>query len=439
MKFQLDWSGPVDVQLPEEALNCAQRDRSDFGGVTLKSATIIKFPQYFNGFESLENREFDNWVKLHYPIISLLGNQLNFSMNVSFIDFYGWESPNGSFDGLMGLLQREEIDLAATGFFMRKDRMAISEYTAETVFVRTAIIFKQPTLSSVSNIFILPFSQLVWISCGCLTVLVGIILAVEYILSKKIYSNPYKEVHATPADLVTMVLSTVCQQGTELNPLSLPSRITVFLFSLFAFFLYTSYSANIVALLQSTAPVIKTLSDLTKSHLKFKVYTERYNEEYFNEAVDKDIIDLYELKVKPQGKDAYCTPKEGVALMRTGKYAFNGETNTIYKFISDTFEEDEKCSLSEMKLFTLPVLSVPVVKRSGHRELVTRKLAWQKETGLMSRIESDWLAPKPECGSNGSGFVNVGLADFLPALLVFLYGVAVTSAVFIVELIFYYR
>lgn len=48
---------------------------------------------------------------------------------------YGWET-NGSFDGLMGLLQREEIDFGATGFFMRKDRMKVSDFSAETFYVR---------------------------------------------------------------------------------------------------------------------------------------------------------------------------------------------------------------------------------------------------------------------------------------------------------------
>ncbi|XP_073983847.1 ionotropic receptor 75d isoform X2 [Rhodnius prolixus] len=438
MQFQLDWSGSKKLPLPEIVPRCEYRKRSNFGGITMKSASIIKFPDFFKGFESLDYREVDTWAKMHFPMMVLLTEQLNFIQNITITDLYGWET-NGSFDGLMGLLQREEIDFGATGFFMRKDRMKVSDFSAETFYVRTAITFKQPTLSSVSNIFVLPFSKLVWIAGASLTLLVAVILASEYFLTKKISIYPYKEKHAATADLITMVMSTVCQQGTELNPISLPSRITVFLFSLFAFFLYTSYSANIVALLQSSAPVIKTINDLTKSHLKFKVQNDIYNEIYFKEAVDKAIIDLYKVKVKPQGKEAYCSPDIGVKYMRTGTYAYDGETNLIYKFISDTFEEDEKCSLSEMDLFYLPALAVPVVKRSGHREHLTRMMSWQREVGMFSRIKSVWLAPKPQCGSNGSGFVNVGLADFLPALLVFVYGAAVTTGLFILEILFHYR
>lgn len=66
----------------------------------------------------------------------------------------------------------------------------------------------------------LPFSKLVWIAGASLTLLVAVILASEYFLTKKISIYPYKEKHAATADLITMVMSTVCQQG-KLEKMSL--------------------------------------------------------------------------------------------------------------------------------------------------------------------------------------------------------------------------
>lgn len=46
-------------------------------------------------------------------------------------------------------------------------------------------------------------------------------------------------------------------------------------------FLFTSFSANIVALLQSSSNSIQTLEDLLNSKLEFGVQNETYNRHYF--------------------------------------------------------------------------------------------------------------------------------------------------------------
>lgn len=47
------------------------------------------------------------------------------------MDDYGYLT-NGSFDGLMGLLQRDEVDFAATGLIIRHSRFIAVQFTAET-------------------------------------------------------------------------------------------------------------------------------------------------------------------------------------------------------------------------------------------------------------------------------------------------------------------
>lgn len=44
-----------------------------------------------------------------------------------------------------------------------------------------------------------------------------------------------------------------------------------------------------------------------------------------------------------------------------------------YQLISDTFTEKEKCGLSEMQLFPIPILALPLVKHSGYRDIIAQK------------------------------------------------------------------
>lgn len=50
-------------------------------------------------------------------------------------------------------------------------------------------------------------------------------------------------------------------------------------------FLYTSYAANIVALLQSSSSQIKTLDDLLHSRIAFGVHDTVFNRYYFSVRV----------------------------------------------------------------------------------------------------------------------------------------------------------
>lgn len=55
--------------------------------------------------------------------------------NLRQVDAYG-EERNGSFDGLVGRLQRYEIELGIASVFMRADRWRVLHYCAETLELR---------------------------------------------------------------------------------------------------------------------------------------------------------------------------------------------------------------------------------------------------------------------------------------------------------------
>lgn len=66
----------------------------------------------------------------------------------------------------------------------------------------------------------------------------------------------------------------------NLNTVSI--RVAIFVLFLTAVFLFTSYSASIVALLQSPSDSIKTIKDLVESSMTFSAQITPYGEIYFN-------------------------------------------------------------------------------------------------------------------------------------------------------------
>lgn len=57
-------------------------------------------------------------------------------VNLTFALDYGWNYGNGTFSGLIGNLQRGEIDFTAAGALMRGDRMDIADLTVGTFLTR---------------------------------------------------------------------------------------------------------------------------------------------------------------------------------------------------------------------------------------------------------------------------------------------------------------
>lgn len=63
------------------------------------------------------------------------------------------------------------------------------------------------------------------------------------------------------------------------------------------------------------------------------------------------------------------------------------------------------------------------------------RLRWQREVSLVNREDRKWIPQKPKCESGVGGFVSIGLTECRYAFGIFGYGIALSFAVFLTELI----
>ncbi|CAG9785360.1 unnamed protein product [Diatraea saccharalis] len=393
--------------------------------------TVITQPQHFKSWTDLTTRHIEPFPKVTYPIMILCAEDLNFRYNLQQVDLYGSEH-NGAFDGAAGLLQRGEVEMGFSSLFMRADRFNVLHFVAETLELRASFIFRQPPQSSGNNVFLLPFSRGVWACSAAVFLMVAGSLAA---LSFRLIRADPTLAQLTPAEVCTFTVGTICQQGSYLNPSTVSVRI-VMLFTLFAaFFIFTSYSAKIVAILQTPSDAIQTIDDLARSPFTLGVENTTYKHIYFSESNDPATQRLYRHKLLPLGDRAYLSVVDGVNRLRTDMFAFQAEETSAHDIISKTFTEREKCGLKHIQAFKLPMVSVPVRRLSGYRELLAARLRWQREVGLMDRWRRVWLVERARClASNDSGFVNVRLADVWPAVQVLMSGMILATLLLIAEL-----
>lgn len=85
----------------------------------------------------------------------------------------------------------------------------------------------------------------------------------------------------------------------------------------FLLFMYTSYTANIVSLLQATSKSIRTLEDLLNSKMDFGVMDTPYQRWYSSTVVGATRRAIYEKKIAPPNEPAnFVNQTYGVARLR---------------------------------------------------------------------------------------------------------------------------
>ncbi|KAI5692974.1 hypothetical protein M8J75_005100 [Diaphorina citri] len=191
-------------------------------------------------------------------------------------------------------------------------------------------------------------------------------------------------------DVHTYVLTSNFSSGLDKVPNSASGRLTVLVTSITCLFLVTAYAANIVVLIQTPSSLINTVTDLANSPFTVKLHEFQHNRAFLRVALE----------------------------------------NFAYFYIKQTWREEEKCGLSELRAFPRRYMVLPVHKQSGYCDLFAQKYILFREVGLIRQATQQWLGTKPECRSgNAAQFVSIGITEFVPALKIY----AVALLVFIGE------
>uniref|UniRef100_A0A182X3P9 Uncharacterized protein n=1 Tax=Anopheles quadriannulatus TaxID=34691 RepID=A0A182X3P9_ANOQN len=386
--------------------------RQNFHKFQLRASLVILHNETLNHLDDLHDKHIDTISRVNYLLTKSVAHALNATVKFSIVDTWGYrDRETDRYNGMIGELQRDLADLGGTSMFFTQDRIKAVDFLAMTASTRASFIFRAPKLSFTSNVFVLPFDQYVWYCTVSFIVLSGVLLLVMLRTEQRytagggggrgsaIGSNSPAAVTGL-SDTLLNVFGTTCQQGSFIEPQTAPSRCLILLCLVVLMFLYASYSANIVALIQAPSTKIQTLEDLLASRLK-------------TGAEDT-----------------------GVELIRQGHYAFHVERGVGYKLISETFQEEEKCGLQEVEYLKVIEPYYAVQKNSSFREPVRINLFKLREFGIQGREHTLLYTKKPRC-VGGSSFIPVSIVDVWPALVTLGWGYLLTVAVLIAELLWF--
>lgn len=130
----------------------------------------------------------DTTHRLHFSVVRVVKDMFNFKLFIHRTDSWGYLGINSSnFDGMIGMLQRREIDIGCSPAFYRLERMIAVDYGEHTWGARPMVIFRHPSARGTGNsVFRVPFDDVVWQVMAVVSIILVIgfaaILRQEYVV-----------------------------------------------------------------------------------------------------------------------------------------------------------------------------------------------------------------------------------------------------------------
>lgn len=266
--------------------------RQNLYGYRLRSKTILAHNDSINVYQSYANKVVDTFPKAHLLMAMDLISMLNATVRMVVVPGFGlFNLAAGTSYGIPLDIITGQLDFSATGYLYRADRVAYIEYVIAPVQTYAAFYYRTPSLSYTDNLFVLPFDELVWACFLVLIVLMVALLTGIMFCEWHVPLVPADEgaqadeqsdlLRVSIYDSFVLIFGATCQQGSAVTPRCNSARLFMIVSFIALMFLFTSYSANIVALLQSPSDKIRTLQDMLDSPLEMGVDTSPYVDTYF--------------------------------------------------------------------------------------------------------------------------------------------------------------
>nr|QGW45456.1 ionotropic receptor 75f [Bradysia odoriphaga] len=378
----------------------------------------------------------DNMSKGNMRVFEILSEMYNFKMTIRRATVWG-RIKNNSWNGVVGLLNRSEIDMAISGLRWESDRYGVYEPTTNSFYVQILFIFRHPKTVDVLNIFLSPFVWKVWL----LIVLVGIVTSIlirNFLLLENRLSAKSEIIATTSNDdsyfnSFLSMFGILFQQGCTDNPSFISTRIFTLTYCIFSLVIFQFYGSFIVSSLLNEAPkTIKTMRQLLNSRLDFAMDELPYVQDIFSHVFEESALEMYNKIMKQP--IPFLPLFTGLDLVKKGSLAFNTDGISAYAILKTSLTDDELCELQQIKYVGKIPTGPGVPKMSPLRELIKIGIRKLHETGLIAHVWKTWISHLPKCQRSDVDVVPVDMIHFSSALYVLGFGMQLSITLFIGEL-----
>ncbi|XP_022251746.1 glutamate receptor ionotropic, delta-1-like [Limulus polyphemus] len=145
--------------------------KTDLQGRTLKVALERHFPFFIPANETGER----NPSGVDIEVLNALQEVFKFRYEIHRPSDGKWGSPvsNRSWNGMIGMVHRQEVDIAMGGMTISQTRKEAVDFSFAYCFDRTTFVTRAPSEASRAWVIVLPFQWGVWLAIGLAVTLIS--------------------------------------------------------------------------------------------------------------------------------------------------------------------------------------------------------------------------------------------------------------------------
>lgn len=205
-------------------------------------------------------------------LLDILAGTMNFtySFQAPADNAWGGKQPDGSWNGMIHMVQSELVDFAPTSLIQTKERSVVTSWTVPLLFSYQSIFIKNPANVYNYTAFLEPLTSMSWLAIGLFLVAITPFL---HWMSKVALNE--KSINVSQS-LESVYLSLLLL-GSDRNPIGLPTRILFWSILISSALIYWHWEAMLVSYLATR-----------KTQLPFKNLKEMYEKTDFRLALIPD-------------------------------------------------------------------------------------------------------------------------------------------------------
>ncbi|XP_068215576.1 uncharacterized protein [Palaemon carinicauda] len=335
-----------------------------------------------------------------FAFVEAMAKTLNFTFRTvhPVEGFYGYPQPDGTVTGMIGMVARREANIAVGGVAVNEKRKTVVDYSIPYMESPLRVYSRSPKLKNNALAVLSSFTSEVWACIIIATLLMGPIVYIETLISKK------KKDHEVSLQTCSFnVYRNIVNQGNRLIFNCWSQRLLIYSWFLFCLVTAALYSGTLTAVLAIPAyeNPIDSLEDIpvaVEDGFTVGVTKGTSNEYLFKEATDgiyKQIWGLFNHKDK--SRSFITSLRLAVKKILSEKFVFIGP-DIEFIIITETYGR-RKFHYGRQSFYP-QVVAFPVPQGAPYREvfsIVTLRLV---EGGFYKKWETDavWNVTKSASG-----------------------------------------
>lgn len=349
----------------------------------------------------------DRWEGYCVDLIRELSQIRNFKYELKVLEgespSHGTRNDKGEWNGLIRELIDGKADISVADLTITYERESVVDFTMPFMSLGIGILVKKPTKASPKLFeFMLPLAPEVWIYL--ITALFGVTLFLFMVarFSPYEWQNPHPcEEDAeelsndfTMKNTLWFTIGCLMQQGCDIMPGALSTRVMAAAWWFFILILVSSYTANLAAFLtvERMDNPIQSADDLAKqTKVLYGCLKSGSTRAFFQRSNYTTYARMWSFMESRRAETLLDSNSKGVERVKKGDFAFLMESTTI------EYTVERNCDLSQVgSLLDQKGYGIATQQDSPYRAVLSEAILTLQEKGILHKLKDRWWKEKKD-------------------------------------------